>query len=51
LIKNIVNNDKHKITVETIAEFVSDEVIYLGLKGIGVDFSQGYYIGKPCELN
>ena len=63
LIKNIANNDKHKIIVETIvdfakkinaktiAEFVTDEAIYLGVKEIGVDFSQGYYTGKPCELN
>ena len=62
LIKNVVHNEKHKIIVETIvdfakkikaktiAEFVSDEAIYLTIKEIGVDFSQGYYTGKPAEL-
>jgi diguanylate cyclase (GGDEF)-like protein len=62
LIKNLVNNKKHKIIVETIvdfakkigsktiAEYVSDEAIFLSIKEIGVDFSQGYYTGKPCEL-
>ena len=62
LIKEIANNNKHKIIVETIvdfarkigaktiAEFVSNEAIYSSIKEIGVDFSQGYYTGKPCEL-
>ena len=62
LIKEIVNNNKHSIIVETIvdfarkigaktiAEFVSNEAIYSSVKEIGVDFSQGYYTGKPCEL-
>ena len=57
-----MHNEKHKIIVETIvdfakkikaktiAEFVSDEAIYLTIKEIGVDFSQGYYTGKPAEL-
>jgi diguanylate cyclase (GGDEF)-like protein/PAS domain S-box-containing protein len=62
LIKNIHKNEKHKIIVETIvdftkkigaktiAEFVSEEDIYTCIKDIGVDFSQGFYTGKPCEL-
>jgi diguanylate cyclase (GGDEF)-like protein len=62
LIKNIVHNEKHRIIVETIvdfankinaktiAEFVSEEDIYKAIKEIGVDFSQGYFTGKPCEL-
>lgn len=62
LIKNIVHNEKHRIIVETIvdfankinaktiAEFVSEEDIYNAIKEIGVDFSQGYFTGKPCEL-
>jgi len=59
LIKDIQKNKKQKIIVETIvefarkvgsktiAEFVSDESIFLSIKEIGVDFSQGYYTGKP----
>ena len=62
LIKNIHKNEKYKIIVETIvdfskkigaktiAEYVSEEAIYSCVKEIGVDFSQGYYMGKPCEL-
>ncbi|WP_022851118.1 bifunctional diguanylate cyclase/phosphodiesterase [Limisalsivibrio acetivorans] len=36
--------------MKTIAEFVSDEHIYRSLKELGIDFMQGYYIGKPGEL-
>ncbi len=62
LIKGISENNKHKIIVETIvdfarkvgsktiAEFVSDEDTFLIAKEIGIDFSQGYYSGKPDLL-
>ena len=62
LIKGIGNNDKHKIIVETIvdfakkigsktiAEFVSDESTYLITKEIGIDYCQGFYIGKPEKI-
>ena len=33
--------------IKTIAEFVSDEKIHQKVKELGVDFSQGYYFGKP----
>ena len=63
LIKGIQQDKKHKIIVETIvdfakkvgsktiAEFVSDEEIFKNIKEIGVDFSQGYFTGKPSLLN
>uniref|UniRef100_UPI0040471AF6 EAL domain-containing protein n=1 Tax=Aliarcobacter sp. TaxID=2321116 RepID=UPI0040471AF6 len=62
LIKNINEDNKHKIIVETIvdfakkvgsktiAEFVCEEAIYNCMKEIGVDFAQGFYTGKPEEL-
>jgi len=37
----------HKIGAKTIAEFVSDASIYSSIKKIGIDYSQGYYTGKP----
>jgi EAL domain-containing protein (putative c-di-GMP-specific phosphodiesterase class I) len=55
------NNKKNKIIVETIvdfakkigsktiAEFVYNEASYLISKEIGIDFLQGFYIGKPSE--
>ncbi len=36
--------------IQTVAEFVENENIYLILKELGVDFSQGYYFGKPERL-
>lgn len=34
---------------QTIAEYVENEAIFDILKGYGVDFAQGFYIGKPQE--
>jgi diguanylate cyclase (GGDEF)-like protein len=59
LIREIADNPRHQIIVETIvdfakkmgaqtiAEFVSDERIFQTIKGYGIDYSQGYYTGKP----
>ncbi|MCW8998819.1 MAG: EAL domain-containing protein, partial [Kangiellaceae bacterium] len=33
--------------IKTVAEYVESEVVFELLKGIGVDFAQGYYIEKP----
>jgi len=63
LIREIVGNSRHRIIVETIidfakkidaktiAEFVSDEEIYNTLKDLNVDYSQGYFTGKPTALS
>lgn len=62
LIKSIHTNKRHRIIVEiivdfakktnskTIAEYVIDEKIFSTIKEIGVDFSQGFYTGKPDLL-
>lgn len=62
LIQGITNNPRHHIVVETIvnfahkigaktiAEFVSSEAIYNVVKELGIDYSQGYYTGKPEEI-
>lgn len=59
LIKNITTDNSSKIIVQsivmfahelglkTVAEFVSDERIFNMTKTLGIDFLQGYYIGKP----
>ena len=61
LIKEMENNNKNRIIVETIldfakkigaktiAEFVYNEATYLISKEIGIDYLQGFYIGKPSE--
>lgn len=63
LIRGISSNPRHRIIVETIAdfakkigaetiaEFVSDKEIYDTVKEIGIDYSQGYYTGKPEVLH
>lgn len=62
LIKNVLKDDKLKILVQsiqsyskelnikTIAEYVENEKVVAYLTNIGVDYSQGYYIGKPGEV-
>ncbi len=42
-----INEVGHVMNTMTIAEFVEDEETLLKLKEIGVDFVQGYGIGKP----
>lgn len=63
LISGISNNERHRIIVDTIvdfadkigaktiAEFVSDESIYRSIKAHGIDYSQGYFTGKPEPLS
>ena len=38
-----------KLGVKAIAEFVSDEEIYRQVRSMGIEYSQGFYIGKPSE--
>ena len=38
-----------KLDVEVIAEFVSSKELYEKVELFGVDFAQGYYIGKPSK--
>ncbi len=39
-----------KINVRTIAEYVSNDKIHSIVSGLGVDYSQGYFIGKPARI-
>ncbi|MGB5966552.1 MAG: EAL domain-containing protein [Sulfurimonadaceae bacterium] len=39
-----------QLGIETVAEFVSTEEIYNTVKEIGVDWAQGYWLGKPVSL-
>ena len=33
--------------IKTVAEYVEDEEVYEIIKECGIDYAQGYYIGKP----
>lgn len=46
IVETIVNFVK-KLEIEIIAEFVHSESVYQKVKALGVDYSQGYYIGEP----
>lgn len=40
----------HKIGAKVVAEYVSDAEIYDIIKAMGVEYSQGYFTGKPEAL-
>lgn len=48
IVKSIVRFS-NQLGVATVAEYVSDRDIYKKIKKIGVNFSQGYYFGRPEE--
>ena len=35
------------LNIKTVAEFVKDEYTYETVKELGIDYAQGYFIGKP----
>ena len=46
-----INEIGHVMQLETIAEFVENDEILQKLAEIGVDFVQGYGIGKPAPID
>ncbi|HWT72461.1 MAG TPA: EAL domain-containing protein, partial [Oxalicibacterium sp.] len=46
-----INNIGHVMGMQTIAEFVEDESIRQALEDMGVNFAQGYGVGRPEPLN
>jgi len=50
VVKSIVTFAKEQ-NLQTVAEFIENEAIFKIVKELGVDFSQGYYFGKPEPLN
>jgi Amt family ammonium transporter len=45
-----INQVGHVMQIKTIAEFVEDQDILDVLKGIGIDYAQGYYIQQPSPV-
>ncbi|MEE8541255.1 MAG: hypothetical protein V3S66_06305, partial [Desulfobacterales bacterium] len=41
----------HALNLKTIAEYVEHDAVEERLKKIGVDFAQGYGVGKPRPLD
>jgi diguanylate cyclase (GGDEF)-like protein/PAS domain S-box-containing protein len=46
-----INQIGHVMEIKTIAEWVEDEQTLTMLKEIGVNYSQGYYTGKPVPIS
>lgn len=50
MVETIVDLAK-KLKIETIAEFVATQEIFDVVKEVGVDYAQGYYLGKPLSID
>jgi len=46
-----INNIGHLMGLKTIAEFVESQAIVDKLNEIGVDYAQGYFIGRPTRIS
>jgi len=58
-IRNLKENEKNRtitraivnlaktLGIKTVAEYVEDEEIYTLIKEYGIDYAQGYFVGKP----
>lgn len=49
IVTNTIVDFARKLGIETIGEFVCSKEVYDYIKEIGVDYSQGYYFGKPTD--
>jgi EAL domain-containing protein (putative c-di-GMP-specific phosphodiesterase class I) len=45
-----INRIGHVMGIQTIAEFVEDEAILEKLRTLGVNYAQGYWVGRPAPL-
>ena len=41
----------HVMGIKTVAEYVESQIVMDKLKELGVDYAQGYYLGKPQPCN
>jgi EAL domain-containing protein (putative c-di-GMP-specific phosphodiesterase class I) len=46
-----INDIGHVMGIKTIAEFVENDAIRQRLQDMGIDFAQGYGIGRPVPIN
>jgi len=42
-----INNIGHVMGLKTIAEFVEDDAILAKLREMGIDYAQGFGVGRP----
>jgi diguanylate cyclase (GGDEF)-like protein/PAS domain S-box-containing protein len=46
-IVDAINRIAHILGMRTVAEFVEDEITFGKLRGLGVDFAQGFFVARP----
>jgi diguanylate cyclase (GGDEF)-like protein/PAS domain S-box-containing protein len=46
-----INDIGHVMGLQTVAEFVENEDVWQKLRSIGIDYGQGYHLGKPAPIN
>lgn len=51
LIVELIVDFAKRMKIQTIAEFIHNEAIYKKIKSMGIDYSQGYYLGEPKDLD
>ncbi len=49
ILTRAIHTFSHSLGIKTVAEFVSDEEIFMKVRQIGIDFSQGYFISEPHD--
>ncbi|OAQ19835.1 diguanylate cyclase/phosphodiesterase (GGDEF & EAL domains) with PAS/PAC sensor(s) [Thermosulfurimonas dismutans] len=47
LLVEAILNFARRVGIKTVAEFVADETLFNLVKEMGIDYSQGYFIGPP----
>ena len=45
-----INEIAHVMGKQTIAEFVENDAILAKLQDLGIDYAQGYWVGRPQPL-
>jgi len=50
IVTELIVDFAKRLNIQTIAEFVYNEEVYETVKTMGVDFSQGYFLGKPERI-
>jgi EAL domain-containing protein (putative c-di-GMP-specific phosphodiesterase class I) len=46
-----INQIGHTMGKQTIAEWAESNAIVSRLQDLGVDYAQGYAVGRPCPIN
>ena len=46
IVKSVIGMVKD-LEIESVAEYVHSEAVYKIVKGLGIDYLQGYYLGRP----